>query len=62
VSSKKKAFEGIRTPDRRFTKPVLYQLSYKGKKNGGDDRNRTYYLRSASAALSQVSYIPIMLL
>ncbi len=24
------AFEEIRTPDRRFTKPELYQLSYKG--------------------------------
>ena len=29
---RKKAFEGIRTPDRLITNQVLYQLSYKGIK------------------------------
>jgi hypothetical protein len=37
ISAKGRADDGIRTRDLRFTKPLLYQLSYVGaEKDGGN--------------------------
>jgi hypothetical protein len=38
---KKKASGGIRTRDPRFTKPLLYQLSYAGEKQVNYNRKKT---------------------
>jgi hypothetical protein len=48
----------IRTHDKRFRKPLLYPLSYRGI-SGGDRGTRTPDLCIANAALSQLSYIPL---
>jgi hypothetical protein len=47
-----------RTPDTRFRKPLLYPPELQGL--GGDRGTRTPNLRDANAALSQLSYIPIV--
>lgn len=41
--------ERIRTPDRRFTKPMLYQLSYVGIGAEGGNRTRVVSLEDCGS-------------